>query len=147
MTKKEKKEKPAPKRVDPIVFDNARVCARCDQMILGTSFPFSHGIGGDMCFECFNKYAEEEAEKKKEATTTTEKHEYYVIYSSRNTPTLPSMYVTIRETQEEALRFIRDNCFMASFRLIKMTSDSPITMEYLVIEQDPRVSRVQTLTQ
>lgn len=144
MIKKEKKEKPAPKRVDPIVFDNARVCARCDRMILGTSFPFSHGIGGEMCFECFNKYAEEEAEKKKEATT--EKHEHYVILTSRNTPTLPSMYVILRNTQEEALRYIRDNCFMASFRLIKVTSDSPITIEDVVVEQDPRVSRIQPLT-
>ncbi len=144
MTKKEKKEKIGPKRVDPVVFDNARVCAKCDRMILGTCFPFSHGIGGDMCFECFNKYAEEEAEKKKEATT--EKHEYYVITKSHNTPTLPSQYINVRKTQEEALRYIRDNCFMASFRLIKVTSDSPITIEDVIVEQDPRVSRVQPLT-
>jgi hypothetical protein len=133
VAKKEKKEKIAPKSVEPFLgFYNAALCI--------------HGIEGNICDECFTKCQEEEAEKKKEATTP-EKHEYYVIHSSRNTPTLPSIYVTIRKTQEEALRFIRDNCFMASFRLIKMTSDSPITMEYLVIEQDPRVSRVQTLTQ
>lgn len=132
MTKKEKKEKPAPKSVEPFLgFYNAALCI--------------HGIEGNLCDECFTKYQEEEAEKKKEATTT-EKHEYYVILTSRNTPTLPSMYVILRNTQEEALRFIRDNCFMASFRLIKVTSDSPITIEDAVVEQDPRVSRIQPLT-
>lgn len=132
MTKKEKKEKPAPKSVEPFLgFYNAALCI--------------HGIEGNLCDECFTKYQEEEAEKKKEATTT-EKNEYYVILTSRNTPTLPSMYVILRNTQEEALRFIRDNCFMASFRLIKVTSDSPITIEDVVVEQDPRVSRIQPLT-
>jgi hypothetical protein len=132
MTKKEKKEKPAPKSVEPFLgFYNAALCI--------------HGIEGNICDECFNKCQEEEAEKKKE--TTTEKHEYYVIQVSRTTPTIPSMYVTVRKTQEEALRYIRDNGFIASFSLIKVTSDSPITIEYLVIEHDPRVSRVQTLTQ
>lgn len=134
MTKKEKKEKPAPKSVEPFLgFYNAALCI--------------HGVEGNICDECFTKYQEEEeeAEKKKEATTT-EKHEYYVILTSRNTPTLPNMYVILRNTQEEALSFIRDNCFMASFRLIKVTSDSPITIEDVVVEQDPRVSRIQPLT-